>query len=54
MMTISVWGNENNRWKRDAKKQGETELIMKGWELNAFAVHLSHVFPNYFVELSQI
>ena len=54
MLVISVRDNENNRWKSNAKKQknkkkktvknkGETEAIVKGWELNDFDffVHLS-------------
>ena len=56
MLIISVPDNENNRWKRntkakkinkqtkknkDRKEQGGTKTIVKGWELNNFAVHLS-------------
>ena len=55
MLIISVRGNENNRWRRIAKKnkqtnkqtnkerkeQGRTEAIVKKWELNDFVVHLS-------------
>ena len=45
MSVISVRDNENNRWKRNAKKKkkrhGGTEAIAKGWELNDFVVHLS-------------
>ena len=54
MLIISVKDNENNGWKRNAKtktksktkqnrkEQGETEAIVKGWELNGFVVHLSY------------
>ena len=51
MSIISVRDNENSRWKRNAnnnkktnkgrKEQGWREAIVKGWELNDFAVHLS-------------
>ena len=55
MPIISVKGNENNRWKRNAKnnkqtnkqtnndrkEQRGTEAIVKRWELNYFVVHLS-------------
>ena len=54
MPIISIRDNENNRWKRDAKKQktnkqtkkdgkeqGGIEAIVKGWDLNDFVVHLS-------------
>ena len=56
MPTVSVRDKENNRWKRNAKKdnkqtnkqtnkdkqkQERTEAIVKGWEINDFAVHLS-------------
>ena len=52
MPIISVRGNENNRWKKNAKKQQKnththkdrkegTEAIVKGWELNHFVVHSS-------------
>ena len=49
MPIISVRDNENNRWKKNSKKktsiyrkeQGETEAIVKGWEVNDFVVHLS-------------
>ena len=47
MPIISVRDNENNRWSRNAKKkkerkeQGGTGAIVKGWELNDFAAHLS-------------
>ena len=49
MLIISVRNNENNRRKRnthtqknkDRKEQGETEAIVKMWELNDFVVHLS-------------
>ena len=47
-MSISVRDNKNNRWKRNARKkkkktkeQGGTEAIVKGWELNDFAVRFS-------------
>ena len=56
MPIISVKDNENNRWKRNAKKKkkkekerkeqgggrgwGRTEAIVKDWELNDFVVHL--------------
>ena len=48
-MLMSVRGNENNKWKRNAKKtkteinkrEGVTEAIVKGWELNDFVVRLS-------------
>ena len=42
MPIISVRDNENNRWKRNAKKKKKTEKkkgagsYMKGWELNNF------------------
>ena len=60
MSVISVRDNENNRWKRKAKKankqtnkdrqeQGETEAILKGWELNDFAVYLSRFFRISFI-----
>ena len=52
MLITSAKDNENNRWKRNAKKnkkktnkdgknKGETEAIKKGWELDDFVVHLS-------------
>ena len=52
MPIISVRDNENNRWKRNAKKQTNkqkmteknklgTEAIAKGWDLNDFVAHLS-------------
>ena len=48
MAIISVSDNENDRWKRNTKQtnkvrkeQGETDAIVKWWELNDFAVHLS-------------
>ena len=56
MPITSVIETENNRWKKNAKKRkqkskqtnkerkeqgGGTEVIVKGWELNDFAVHLS-------------
>ena len=53
MLIISVRDNENNRWKRNANKKKQkqqqqrqkrtrgTKVIVKGWELNDFVVHLS-------------
>ena len=54
MPIISVRVNENNRWKRKAKKPQQTnkqiqkkqggtgtEAIVKVWKLNDFVVHLS-------------
>ena len=52
MLIISVRDNGNSGWKRkekkknkqtnkDRKEQGEREAIVKGWDLNDFAVHLS-------------
>ena len=47
MLIISVWGNENNKWKRKRKKpktkrnNDVAQAIVKVWELNDFAVHLS-------------
>ena len=51
MPIIGVRDNENNRWKRNIKtkqktnkdwnEQGGTKAIVKGSELNHFAVHLS-------------
>ena len=49
MLIISVRDNKNNRWNRnektkqnkDRKEQGQTEAIVKGWELRDFAVDLS-------------
>ena len=31
----------NKQTNKDRKEQRETEAIVKGWELNDFAVHLS-------------
>ena len=56
----SVRDNENNRWKGNVKKPqntkaeknkggwggGETEAMVKKWELIDFVVHLSLVFSN--------
>ena len=48
MPIIRVRDNENNSWKRNARKekiekdrkeQGGTEAIVKGWELNDFVVY---------------
>ena len=55
MLIISVRGNENSRWKRNAKttikktkqtdkdrkEEAGTGSIVKEWELNDFFVHLS-------------
>ena len=47
MPIISVEDNENNIWKRNAKKKQrqqrtrKTKAKVKGWELNDFVVHLS-------------
>ena len=54
MPIVSVWNNENNKWKRNAGKKPEnktkkktkkrtrgTKAIVKGWELNDFVVRLS-------------
>ena len=48
MPIISVRDNEKNRWNRIAKKtktnkekNKETKAMVKRWELNDFAVHLS-------------
>ena len=57
MPIISVRDNENNRWKKNAKKKQQqqnksktnknrkeeqrTEAMVEGWELNYFVVHLS-------------
>ena len=50
MPIISVWDNENNSWKRNARKEktekdrkehGGTETIVKGWEVNDFVVYLT-------------
>ena len=56
MPIISVRDNENKRWNKNAKQQQQpqqkekqaetkknkgTEAIVKGWELNDFAMHLS-------------
>ena len=54
--------NQNNRWKRkihthththtqDRKKQGATEAIVGGWELNDFVGHLSWVLSNWYIKL---
>ena len=32
---------KKNKANKDRQEQGGTEAIMKGWELNDFAVHLS-------------
>ena len=35
--------NKNKKQnKQNRKEQGETEAIVKGWELNGFVVHLSY------------
>ena len=48
MPIISVRDNENNSWKRNARKektekdrkeQGGTEAIVKGWEVIDFVVY---------------
>ena len=55
MLIISVRGNENSRWKgnakttikktkqtdKDRKEEAGTGSIVKEWELNDFFVHLS-------------
>ena len=48
MSIISVEYNENDRWKRNAKKKKTNkdrkergEALVKGWELNDFVVRLS-------------
>ena len=49
MPIISVRDNKSKRWKRNAKKKTKTKkekveteaIMMKGWELNDFVVHLS-------------
>ena len=52
MPIISVRGNENKRWKRNAKKKQKkskiktennkgAEALVKGWELNDFVMRLS-------------
>ena len=41
-LLVSVKDNENNRWKRKAKKKKRgTEAIAKGWEINDFVERLS-------------
>ena len=32
---------QQQKTNKDRKEQGETEAIVKGWELNDFVVHLS-------------
>ena len=32
---------QQQKTNKDRKEQGETEAIVKGWELNHFVVHLS-------------
>ena len=48
MLIISARENENNRWKRKVKKQGQngTKGWEKVWELNDFVVRLSKIFCN--------
>ena len=53
MPIISVIDNENNRWKRSAKKATNKqtkpsgmEAKVKEWQLNDFVVGLSYVFSN--------
>ena len=53
MLIISIKDNENNSWKRSAKKKNEdrkeqsgTDALVKGWELHDFAMHLSWVLSN--------
>ena len=48
MPIISVRGNENDRWKRNAKKKKQRQkrtrgmkAIVKGWELTDFVVCLT-------------
>ena len=47
MLIISVWDNENNKWKRKGKKTKTkrnnevAQAIVKVWELNDFVVRLS-------------
>ena len=50
MLIISVRDNENNRWKRRAKKNKQTKAernkgvmqgIVKVWELNDFVLRLN-------------
>ena len=40
MLIISVRDNENNRWRKNAKKQKQRQAIVKAWELDDFLVHL--------------
>ena len=40
-LLVSVKDNENNRWKRKAKKKRGKEAIAKGWEINDFVERLS-------------
>ena len=57
MAIISVIDNQNNRWKRNAKKTAKqnktkkiikkgTEAIVKEWKLNDFFVCLGLIFSN--------
>ena len=53
MPIISVIDNENNRWKRSAKKATNNkkrtsgmEAKVKEWQLNDFVVRLNYVFSN--------
>ena len=60
MAIISVIDNQNNRWKRNAKKTTKqnktkqnkkiikkgTEAIVKEWKLNDFFVCLGLIFSN--------
>ena len=42
MPIISIKSNENNRWRRNAKKRTRgMEAIAKGWEINDFLKCLS-------------
>ena len=47
MPIINVRDNENNRWKRNAKKtktersKGVAQAVVKVWELNGFVARLS-------------
>ena len=47
MPIINVRDNQNNRWKRNAKKtktkrhKGVAQVVVKVWELNGFVVRLS-------------
>ena len=36
---------------QDRKKQGATEAIVEGWELNDFVGHLSWVLSNWYIKL---